>query len=175
MLSRAAAGDPGNTVEWVQIDPVWRKLPFESGTFDAVVAASVLEYVERPRIALRECARVLRPGGIVLCTVPDPAHPVRWLEWAAGLAVRLPLPGLARPGPLPTRLPLGRAAGGRWPRLRGYVTYLRISRHRRGAGWWRAVAAQSGLLTPASPASGAGHSPLRLLMFTRPASTGENS
>ena len=100
MLARAAAGDPGGAVEWVELDPRWQRLPFESATFDAVVAASVLEYVDEPAAVLRECARVLRPGGIVLCTVPDLTHPVRWLEWLAGLAARLPL---------------ARAAGGRWP------------------------------------------------------------
>jgi SAM-dependent methyltransferase len=170
MLGRAAAGDPGDAIEWVQLDPLWRRLPFESCTFDVVVAASVLEYVDRPGVILSECARVLRPGGIVLCTVPDPTHPVRWLEWVAGLAARLPLPGLSL-----ARLPLGRPAGGRWPRLRGYLTYLRISRHRRGARWWCAVAAQAGLLPAGSPVGGTGHSPLRLLIFRRPASTGGNS
>ena len=83
MLSQAAAADPAGAAEWVQLDPGWQTLPFAAASFDAVVAASVLEYVGSPAAVLRECARVLRPGGVMLCTVPDLAHPVRWLEWAA--------------------------------------------------------------------------------------------
>jgi len=84
MLARAAASDPTASVELVRLPPDWRTLPFSTATFDAVMAASVLEYVNSPGEVLRECARVLRPGGVMLCTVPDPAHPVRWLEWLAG-------------------------------------------------------------------------------------------
>ena len=83
MLARAAASDPTASVEFVRLAPDWHTLPFAAATFDAVVAASVLEYVRSPGEVLRECARVLRPGGVMLCTVPDPAHPVRWLEWLA--------------------------------------------------------------------------------------------
>ena len=81
MLARLPRPIPTGAVEWVPLDPGWQTLPFESASFDAVVAASVLEYVDEPAAVLRECARVLRPGGVVLCTVPDLTHPVRWLEW----------------------------------------------------------------------------------------------
>jgi SAM-dependent methyltransferase len=127
-------------------------LPFRPGRFDAVVAASVLEYVDSPAAVLADCARVLRPGGLLLCTVPDPTHPVRWLEWVAVAAAQVP----------PVR-----AAGESWPRLDRYLTYLRISRQRRSAGWWRATAARAGLMT-VPPAGTAEHSPLRLFTFQRP-------
>ena len=39
-------------------------LPFEAGSFDAVVSAQALHHVERTQ-ALQEMLRVLRPGGIV--------------------------------------------------------------------------------------------------------------
>ncbi len=159
MLGCAAAADPGGAVAWVQLDPVWRRLPFGSATFDAVVAASVLEYVTQPEAILRECARLLRPGGVVLCTVPDPTHPVRWLEWLAGTAARSPLV---------------RATGRRWPRLDRYLSYLQISRQRRCAGWWCTVAARAGLLTVPRPADAAERSPLRLFTFQRPDGTGGN-
>ena len=156
MLARAAAGDPDGAVEWVELDAGWRRLPFESATFDAVVAASVLEYVDEPAAVLRECARVLRPGGVVLCTVPDLNHPVRWLEWLAGGAARVRL---------------ARAAGGRCARLDGYLTYLRISRQRRSTGWWVSAASRAGLLTVPQPKGVAEHSPLRLFVFQRPEGT----
>jgi len=153
MLRRAAAGDRGGAVDWVCLEPRWTRLPFESAAFDAVVAASVLEYVDRPIVVLRECARVLRPAGIMLCTVPDPAHPVRWLEWLAGAAARAPSVA---------------AAGRHWPRLDRYLTYLQISRQRRRGGWWCAAAAQAGLVTVANRLATVGYSPLRLLTFQRP-------
>ena len=101
MLRQAATADRAQAVRWIRLDPGWRTLPFASGSLDAVIAASVLEYVPDPQAVLRECARVLRPGGILLCTVPDLAHPVRWLEWPLGLVARTRLAPIGRstPGP----------------------------------------------------------------------------
>ncbi|MGH3257964.1 MAG: class I SAM-dependent methyltransferase [Streptosporangiaceae bacterium] len=158
MLARAAACDPTASVELVRLAPGWQTLPFTTATFDAVVAASVLEYVSSPAEVLRECARVLRPGGVLLCTVPDPAHPLRWLEWLTALTARIPAV---------------RNAGQNWPRLGRYLTYLQISRQRRPAGWWSAAAAHAGLFTVRRPTGAAAeHSPLRLLTFERPADPG---
>ena len=153
MLARAAPSDPAATVELAQLAPDWRTLPFPAATFDAVVAASVLEYVSSPGEVLQECARVLRPGGVMLCTVPDPRHPIRWLESLAGLA---------------TRIPAVRAAGQNWPRLGRYLTYLKISQQRRPAGWWSATAAYAGLFTIPQPTGSVECSPLRLLRLQRP-------
>jgi SAM-dependent methyltransferase len=153
MLSRAAASDPRGAIELRRLDASWRTLPFLADSFDAVVASSVLEYVDSPAAVLAECARVVRPGGVVLCTVPHPGHPIRWVEWLAGLAVGIP--------------PL-RALARDWPRADRYLTYLRISRQRHPAGWWHTVAAQAGLLTTDRPSDVATPSPLRLFTFQRP-------
>jgi len=48
-------------------------LPFADGSFDHVIAAEVLEHVPADRCAMREIARVLRPGGSAAVSVP------RWL------------------------------------------------------------------------------------------------
>ncbi len=152
MLHRAAVADQAGTVGWVQLDPGWRRLPFGPETFDAVVASSVLEYVDDAEAVLRECRRVLRPGGVVLCTVPDPRHPVRRLERLLEVAARIPL---------------ARSAGRRWPRLDGYLTYLRISRQRHSSGWWHAAAARADLLDAPYPVDAPERSPLRLLTFQR--------
>ncbi len=45
-------------------------LPFAANTFDGIVCTEVLEHVPEPEQALREIARVLRPGGRVYVTVP---------------------------------------------------------------------------------------------------------
>jgi SAM-dependent methyltransferase len=47
-----------------------RTLPFPDHTFDLVTALDVLEHIEDDQGALREVARVLRPGGTLLATVP---------------------------------------------------------------------------------------------------------
>lgn len=47
------------------------ELPFESGSFDAVHAAHVIEHLDAPRRMVDECARVLRPGGRILIATPD--------------------------------------------------------------------------------------------------------
>jgi ubiquinone/menaquinone biosynthesis C-methylase UbiE len=153
MLRQAVGADSGAAVTWVRLDPRWRLLPFAAASLDAVVAASMLEYVTDPSAVLRECARVLRPGGALLCTVPAAAHPVRWLEWPLAWAARIPL--------------VGASAGG-WPRLARYLTYLRISRQRRTARWWHAAGRRAGLRPVPGPVMGKPRAPLRLLTFTRP-------
>jgi SAM-dependent methyltransferase len=45
-------------------------LPFREGAFDAVKITEVLEHVPDAVAALRECRRVLRPGGRLVATVP---------------------------------------------------------------------------------------------------------
>jgi SAM-dependent methyltransferase len=140
MLLRAPR-DRGEGAGWVRLELGWRRLPFGSAAFDVVVAASVLEYVVDPAAVLRECARVLRPGGVVLCTVPDLRHPVRWAEWCALRLAKV---------------------GGRWSRWRGYQAYLRASRQRHRLRWWLAVSKLADLRPVPCRADG-GVSPLRLL------------
>jgi len=45
-------------------------LPFEAGAFDVVCHSDTLEHIEHPIDALRECRRVLVPGGAVAYTIP---------------------------------------------------------------------------------------------------------
>jgi SAM-dependent methyltransferase len=46
-------------------------LPFRDASFDKVLCAEVLEHVEDDRRAVAELARVLRPGGVLVITVPS--------------------------------------------------------------------------------------------------------
>ena len=50
-------------------------LPFGHASFDAVLASDVLEHIEHDLQAVSEIARVLRPGGVAIISVP--AH--QWL------------------------------------------------------------------------------------------------
>lgn len=150
MLRHAVDLDKDRRVEWVRLDPCWQVLPFGADSFDAIVASSVLEYIDDLDGLLAECSRVLRPDGLVLCTVPDLSHPVRWMEGLARLAVRLPLNSFVS----------------RWRCLACYVAYLRISRQRHTARWWHAAAARAHLRTISCPGTDTALSTLRLLALT---------
>lgn len=66
-------------------------LPYTSGVFDAVVLFDVLEHLKQPQPAVRELARVLRPGGILHALVPCEGQPatLHWLMWKTSLAADL--------------------------------------------------------------------------------------
>lgn len=59
----------GVTVEVanLNIDP----LPYADASFDLVTCTEVIEHLEHYRAALREMARVLRPGGVLVVTTPN--------------------------------------------------------------------------------------------------------
>lgn len=46
------------------------KLPFKEGSFDAIIGLDIFEHIEDDRAAFAEAFRVLRPGGIVVLSVP---------------------------------------------------------------------------------------------------------
>lgn len=50
------------------------QLPFADGSFDAVLSMEGIEHFENQTGFLRECARVLRPGGVLIVTTPNVLH-----------------------------------------------------------------------------------------------------
>ena len=46
------------------------KIPVADESFDSAVCTAVLEHLEEPEQALRECHRILKPGGIAIYSVP---------------------------------------------------------------------------------------------------------
>lgn len=83
-------------------------LPFPAGTFDLVLSHAVIEHVADAPLYLRECARVLAPGGhVYLSTAP-------YLSFAGAHLPRLRIP-------VPLHLILGRRIA--------FATFQRLARH----------------------------------------------
>ena len=57
-------------IEPVQAN-VEEPLPFESGSFDAAVAGELFEHLRFPDDLVREIHRILRPGGVLVGSVPN--------------------------------------------------------------------------------------------------------
>jgi SAM-dependent methyltransferase len=75
------AGNPEAAIELTEEGQV----PLADGSVDAVLSTQVLEHVPDPGLHLRECFRVLRPGGRMLLSThgtmvyhPDPVDLWRW-------------------------------------------------------------------------------------------------
>jgi ubiquinone/menaquinone biosynthesis C-methylase UbiE len=86
-------------------------LPFPDGTFDLVLSHAVIEHVADAPLYLRECARVLKPGGhVYLSTSP-------YLSFAGAHLPRLKVP-------VPLHLLVGRRAA--------FATFRVLARH---AAW----------------------------------------
>jgi ubiquinone/menaquinone biosynthesis C-methylase UbiE len=58
-------------------------LPLKDSSVDCITALDVIEHVEDDRLAVREFARVLKPGGVIAVTVP--AMPLLWSDWDVAL------------------------------------------------------------------------------------------
>lgn len=47
-------------------------LPFEDGSFEAIIAFEVFEHFSNPQFVIEEVRRVLKPGGVLVVAVPSP-------------------------------------------------------------------------------------------------------
>ena len=71
--------------EWsvrdLNVDPI---LPFDDASFDAVTCAVSVDYLTRPLEVFAEVARVLRPGGVFVCTFSNRCFPTKAVRgWLA--------------------------------------------------------------------------------------------
>lgn len=55
-------------------------LPFQDGSFDAVILAEVLEHLYEPCPIFQEIRRVLMPNGSLYLTTPNPYETFRWIR-----------------------------------------------------------------------------------------------
>jgi ubiquinone/menaquinone biosynthesis C-methylase UbiE len=145
--ARRQSGTTG--IDWAVAEPGAVALPFADMAFDGALASSVLEYHPDPAAQLAELARVLKPGGVLVFTVPDMSHAsrkaeVKWrvlaLSWV-------------------------------WPVLKltprhTYFEYLRVSVNRWPLETWLAVARDAGFI--AEP-FGERDGPLAMIRARKPA------
>ena len=65
----------------LNIDPA---LPFDDASFDAATCCVSVDYLTRPLAVFSEAARVLRPGGVLVCTFSNRCFPTKairgWLS-----------------------------------------------------------------------------------------------
>jgi len=103
-------------------------LPLATGSLDGAVCSEMLEHTLRPEEVLRELARVLRPGGRVVVSIPEEERINRLKQricaWGLGRLLGLTPAGERRPPGLPAaadRMPVGSgqdAPGGALPGYR---------------------------------------------------------
>jgi SAM-dependent methyltransferase len=70
-LVRSRLPAAGSRIQRASIESI----PFADQSFDAVVATGVLEYVDYRPAALDEIARVLRPSGLAVMSIPNRRNP----------------------------------------------------------------------------------------------------
>ncbi len=66
--------DPAFARPDVLIHDISQGIPFPSGSYDFVFCLEVLEHVPNPFGTLSEIHRVLKPGGVLIVSVPNPYH-----------------------------------------------------------------------------------------------------
>ncbi len=73
-----------------------QRLPFTDGTFSSATSAETLEHIRDDHAAVAELVRCLRPGGLLVGTVP--AGPEQWSDWDdwAGHERRYTVGGMTR-------------------------------------------------------------------------------
>ncbi len=82
MVALAAQEARGDAKVHTHVEDVLA-LSYKNGTFDALTAMGLVEYLDDQDRAMREMARVLKPGGVAIITFPNRYS--LWRFWAATL------------------------------------------------------------------------------------------
>lgn len=145
------------------------RLPFADRAFGAVVSLGLFEYLVFPERVLAEAARVVRPGGAIVVTVPRREAPGRrWLGAAAPL-----LRALGRPDPFDLRRArrIRPAVAARWAAAAG-MPLTEVRRVVPAVLPWPIDRFLPGLVRRLAPALPERLGTVWLFRFTRPADRG---
>jgi 2-polyprenyl-3-methyl-5-hydroxy-6-metoxy-1,4-benzoquinol methylase len=77
----ASAQDRSDRLSFVRVQTIAR-LALDDCSLDGILCSSVLEYAPDPSVCLSEFARVLKPGGLLLVSVPNRNSVVRRMQLA---------------------------------------------------------------------------------------------
>jgi SAM-dependent methyltransferase len=91
MIQHARRNNPGVEIKTADVE----QLPFESASFDYLICIEVLRYLPNMTKAIREMARVLKPGGVVLVTAA-PTLSVNGYLLVNRIATAIPVGSLVR-------------------------------------------------------------------------------
>jgi SAM-dependent methyltransferase len=72
----AVAGAENRGLDRFVVGDLCASLPFENACFDLVYANFVIEHLDDPESAFRECRRVLRPDGALILLISNRANPL---------------------------------------------------------------------------------------------------
>ena len=79
LMPESVAHVKGRGVEDCHVHDLEVPWPMDDGSVDAIVLLDVLEHIEHPVVTLKNMHRVLKPGGVVVMTVP--ACPWLFSRW----------------------------------------------------------------------------------------------
>jgi 2-polyprenyl-3-methyl-5-hydroxy-6-metoxy-1,4-benzoquinol methylase len=63
-----------NGIDFQAVDFCYKELPWEKDTFDLITAWEVFEHLENPHFLIKELGRVLKPGGVIIISMPNVFH-----------------------------------------------------------------------------------------------------
>ncbi len=113
-----------------------RRIPLKSDQADLVVCSEVLEHIKETQICLQEIYRILRPGGMLILSTPQPYS---ILELLARIALSRPLLPLTRILYRETILPMGHI---------NLMTTAKLTKKLQSAGFTIIKTHSSGLYLP---------------------------
>ena len=99
MIRRLRTLYPGRGFRALRADA--RQLPFREDEFDKVLCTGVLMHIGEHSVAVRELIRVLRPGGVLLCSINNALSPISfpvrlWNLRKKGFVQKFQVPGSFR-------------------------------------------------------------------------------
>jgi len=108
----------------------WSPIELPDGACDAIVSSSVLEYIANIEAQLSEFRRVVKPGGVIIVTVPNADSGVRKIERLLQVVLRA--------------LHLGRVINLLPHRIASYLNYILLSINRWNLSEWQRLLASAG-------------------------------